>query len=64
MGTSREPFYFFPRCSNRGKPWFRLPRAAGPGGTAGFVMANGSLSANRAGEGDLRENLIGVDLVD
>ena len=34
------------------------------GGTAGFVMANGSLSSNTGGEGDIRRSIIERDLVD
>jgi type I restriction enzyme M protein len=34
------------------------------GGTAGFVMANGSLSSNTGGEGDIRRKIIEADLVD
>ena len=34
------------------------------GGSAGFVMANGSLSSNSGGEGDIRSKLIESDLVD
>jgi|SRR5579872_925375 len=35
-----------------------------PTGTAGFVLANGSLSSNMSGEGEIRKNLIESDLVD
>ena len=35
-----------------------------PNGTAGFVLANGSMSSNQSGEGDIRRNLIESDLVD
>ncbi|WP_246136491.1 type I restriction-modification system subunit M [Leekyejoonella antrihumi] len=34
-----------------------------PGGTAGVVMANGSMSSNSSGEGDIRANLVEADLV-
>ena len=33
-------------------------------GTAGFVLANGSMSSNQSGEGEIRKNLIEADLVD
>lgn len=33
-------------------------------GTAGFVLANGSMSSNSSGEGDLRRSMIENDLVD
>ncbi|MCY3777614.1 MAG: class I SAM-dependent DNA methyltransferase [Candidatus Aminicenantes bacterium] len=35
-----------------------------PTGTAGFVLANGSMSSNQSGEGRIRKNLIEADLVD
>jgi type I restriction enzyme M protein len=35
-----------------------------PSGTAGFVLANGSLSTNTSGEGEIRRKLIEADLVD
>ena len=34
------------------------------GGAAGFVMANGSLSSNSGGEGDIRRKIVEADLVD
>lgn len=33
-------------------------------GTAGFVMANGSMSSNTSGEGDIRRELVEKDMVD
>jgi len=35
-----------------------------PKGTAGFVLANGSLSSKNGGEGDIRRKLVEADLVD
>lgn len=35
-----------------------------PSGIAGFVLANGSMSSNQSGEGDIRRQLIDGDLVD
>ncbi len=35
-----------------------------PGGMAGFVLANGSMSSNQSGEGEIRKNIIEADLVD
>ena len=35
-----------------------------PHGMAGFVLANGSMSSNQSGEGDIRKALIEADLVD
>jgi type I restriction enzyme M protein len=41
------------------------PAAPGSsGGMAGFVLANGSMSSNQSGEGDIRRALIEADLVD
>jgi type I restriction enzyme M protein len=35
-----------------------------PAGVAGFVLANGSMSSNQSGEGEIRKNIIEADLVD
>jgi len=35
-----------------------------PTGIAGFVLANGSMSSNQSGEGDIRKAIIKADLVD
>lgn len=35
-----------------------------PTGLAGFVLANGSMSSNQAGEGEIRKSIIEADLVD
>jgi len=35
-----------------------------PTGLAGFVLANGSMSSNSSGEGDIRKNIVEADLVD
>ena len=35
-----------------------------PTGVAGFVLANGSMSSNQSGEGDIRKAIIAADLVD
>src|SRR5699024_12395427 len=35
-----------------------------PGGTAGFVLANGSLSSKSSGEGEIRRKLVEAGLVD
>jgi type I restriction enzyme M protein len=35
-----------------------------PQGMAGFVLANGSMSSNQSGEGDIRKAIIEADLVD
>ncbi len=35
-----------------------------PTGAAGFVLANGSMSSNQSGEGEIRQKIIEADLVD
>jgi type I restriction enzyme M protein len=35
-----------------------------PSGLAGFVLANGSMSSNTSGEGEIRKNIIEADIVD
>src|SRR5437870_290743 len=40
-----------------------VPNGRG-GGVAGFVMANGSLSSNTGGEGEIRKKIVEADLVD
>ena len=35
-----------------------------PNGATGFVLANGSMSSDQSGEGEIRKNLIEADLVD
>ncbi|HEY2292803.1 MAG TPA: N-6 DNA methylase [Thermoanaerobaculia bacterium] len=35
-----------------------------PTGVAGFVMANGSMSSNQSGEGEIRKKIVEADLVD
>jgi type I restriction enzyme M protein len=40
------------------------PSSGSSGGMAGFVLANGSMSSNQSGEGEIRKALIEADLVD
>ena len=35
-----------------------------PTGVAGFILANGSMSSNQSGEGDIRQAIVEADLVD
>jgi type I restriction enzyme M protein len=35
-----------------------------PAGVSGFVLANGSMSSNQSGEGEIRKSLVEADLVD
>jgi type I restriction enzyme M protein len=57
--------YGVPPASNANFAWVQhfLYHLA-PGGIAGFVLANGSMSSNQSGEGEIRKNIIEADLVD
>lgn len=53
-----------PPANNANYAWIQhiLSKLA-PGGTAGVVMANGSMSSNSNGEGDIRAQIVEADLV-
>ena len=53
-----------PPANNANYGWIQhiLSRLA-PGGKAGVVMANGSMSSNAGGEGDIRARIVEADLV-
>ena len=54
-----------PPPSNANFAWVQhMVHHLSPRGVAGIVLANGSMSANQSGEGDMRKNLIENDLVD
>jgi len=56
--------YGVPPANNANYAWIQhiLSKLA-PGGSAGVVMANGSMSSNSGGEGDIRAQLVEADLV-
>ncbi|RIH85265.1 Type I restriction enzyme EcoKI M protein [Calidithermus terrae] len=57
--------YGVPPVGNANFAWVQhIVHHLAPGGVAGFVLANGSLSSNTSGEGEIRKNLIEADLVD
>ena len=57
--------YGVPPKGNANFAWVQhIVHHLGPGGAAGFVLANGSMSSNQAGEGEIRKRLIEADLVD
>ena len=57
--------YGVPPKSNANFAWVQhMVHHLAPGGTAGFVLANGSMSSGQSGEGEIRKNLIEADLVD
>ena len=54
-----------PPAGNANFAWVQhIVHHLAPAGVAGFVLANGSMSSNQSGEGDIRRNLIEADLVD
>jgi type I restriction enzyme M protein len=57
--------YGVPPVSNANYAWIEhFVHHLAPTGTAGFVMANGSMSSNQSGEGAIRRNIVEADLVD
>jgi type I restriction enzyme M protein len=57
--------YGAPPVGNANFAWVQhMIHHLAPNGIAGFVLANGSMSSNQSGEGDIRKNIIEADLVD
>jgi type I restriction enzyme M protein len=57
--------YGVPPVGNANFAWVQhIVHHLAPAGVAGFVLANGSMSSNQSGEGEIRKNLIEADLVD
>ena len=57
--------YGVPPASNANFAWVQhFIHHLTPTGLAGFVLANGSMSSNQSGEGDIRKGIIEADLVD
>jgi type I restriction enzyme M protein len=57
--------YGIPPASNANYAWVQhFIYHLAPNGIAGFVLANGSMSSNQSGEGEIRKNIIEADLVD
>ncbi|GAB4175624.1 MAG: class I SAM-dependent DNA methyltransferase [Wenzhouxiangellaceae bacterium] len=57
--------YGVPPARNANFAWVQhIVHHLAPAGVAGFVLANGSMSSNQSGEGEIRKNLIEADLVD
>ncbi|MCM3390234.1 type I restriction-modification system subunit M [Ureibacillus chungkukjangi] len=54
-----------PPVGNANYAWIQhMYSKLAPGGTAGFVLANGSMSSTTSGEGEIRKNLIEADKVE
>ncbi|MFB5281813.1 type I restriction-modification system subunit M [Peribacillus sp. Hz7] len=57
--------YGTPPVGNANYAWIQhMISKLAPAGTAGFVLANGSMSSNTSGEGEIRKNLIEADVVE
>ena len=57
--------YGIPPKGNANYAWVQhIVHHLTPAGTAGFVLANGSMSSNQSREGEIRKNLIEAGLVD
>jgi type I restriction enzyme M protein len=57
--------YGVPPAGNANFAWVQhIVHHLSPTGVAGFVLANGSMSSNQSGEGEIRKNLIEADIVD
>ena len=57
--------YGTPPTANANYAWVQhFLHHLAPTGLAGFVLANGSMSSNQSGEGEIRKSIIEADLVD
>ncbi len=57
--------YGVPSAGNANYAWIQhFIHHLAPNGTAGFVLANGSMSSNSSGEGEIRKAIIEADMVD
>ena len=64
--SEEDPRWKFgvPPAGNANYAWIQhIISKLAPGGSAGVVMANGSMSSNSGGEGDIRAQLVEADLV-
>lgn len=62
-----DPRWIFgtPPAGNANFAWLQhMTSKLAPQGVAGVVLANGSLSAQQSGEGDIRRNMVKADLVE
>jgi type I restriction enzyme M protein len=65
VNDARWAGYPTPPTGNANYAWImHMISKLSENGTAGFVLANGSMSSNTSGEGDIRQKIIENDLVD
>ena len=65
LRTDKRWVYGAPPAGNANFAWVQhFIHHLAPTGTAGFVLANGSMSSNQSGEGEIRKAIVEADLVD
>ncbi len=65
LEDDRRWAYGTPPAGNANFAWVQhFLHHLAPTGTAGFVLANGSMSSSQSGEGEIRERIVEADLVD
>jgi type I restriction enzyme M protein len=65
LKTDKRWVYGVPPAGNANYAWVQhFIYHLAPTGLAGFVLANGSMSSNQSGEGEIRKKIIEADLVD
>src|SRR6267142_1573853 len=65
LKNDRRWVYGVPPAGNANFAWVQhFIHHLAPTGLAGFVLANGSMSSNQSGEGEIRKAMIEADLVD
>src|SRR5213594_378413 len=65
LKDDRRWVYGIPPASNANFAWVQhFIYHLAPNGLAGFVLANGSMSSNQSGEGEIRRAIVEADLVD
>ena len=65
LASDKRWRYGVPPKGNANFAWVQhIVHHLAPRGIAGFVLANGSMSSNQSGEGEIRKNLVEAELVD
>ena len=65
LADDKRWHYGVPPKGNANFAWVQhIAHHLAPAGITGFVLANGSMSSNQSGEGEIRKNLIEANLVD
>jgi type I restriction enzyme M protein len=65
LKDDRRWVYGVPPTGNANFAWVQhFISHLAPTGTAGFVLANGSMSSSQSGEGEIRKNIVEADLID